>query len=136
MCGFELRHSKSLFRKVLGRHSRKRTDSVHASTLVEGARQSGEVPLPAPLFTLIDWARRSSRSASSARSSRSSYRNDKLCEFKSRSHRRLGDVAEASLVRQWLCLAPEFSFDKMNAEPMAAPLELVQAGHDGMERQV
>ena len=136
MCGFELRHSKSLFWKVLGGRSHKGADSVHPSTLVEGARQSGEDPLAAPLFALICGARRSRRSASSAKPSRSSYCQDKLRELKSRSHRRLGDVAEASLVRQWLCLAPEFSFDKMNAEPMAAPLELVRAGHDGMERQV
>jgi hypothetical protein len=40
------------------------------------------------------------------------------------------------MVRQWLCLAPEFSFDKMNAEPMAVHLELVQVGHDGMGRRV
>jgi len=38
-------------------------------------------------------------------------------------------------VRHWLCLAPDFSFDKVIAEPMAVHLELVQAGHDGMERR-
>jgi hypothetical protein len=136
MCGFELRHSNFLFRKVPGLHSRKGADSVHASTLVEGARQSGEVPLAAPLFTLIHGAHRSRRSASSAKSSGPSYRHDKSREIKSRSHRCLCDVAEASLVRQWLCLAPRFSFDKVNAEPMAVHLELVQAGHDGMEQRV
>ncbi len=133
MCGFQPRHSKSLFRKVLGLQSRKGTDSVNASTLVEGARQSGEVPLAAPLFTLICGAR---RSASSAKSSRLSYRHDKSRKFKSRSHRCLGDVAEASMVRRWHCLAPEFSFDEMTAEPMAAHLELVQVRHDGMGRRV
>ena len=136
MCGFELRHSKSLFRKVLGLHSRKRTDSVHASTLVEGARQSGEDSLAAPLFALICGARRSRRSASSAKPSRSSYCQDKLRELKSRSHRRLGDVAEVSMVRQWLCLATEISFDRMNAEPTAAHPGLIQAGRDGMEQWV
>lgn len=133
MCGFEPRHSKSLFRKVLGLQSRKGTDSVNASTLVEGARQSGEVPLAAPLFTLICGAR---RSASSAKSSRLSYRHDKSRKFKSRSHRCPGDVAGASMVRRWRCLAPEFSFDKMTAEPMAVHHELVQVGHVGMERRV
>ena len=136
MCAFELRHSKFFFRKALGLHSRKGTDSVHASTLVEGARPSGEVPLAAPLFTLCDRARRSSRSASSAKPSKSSYCHDKLCEFESRSHRCLGDAAEVTMVRQWLCLAPEFSFDKINAEPMAAHPELVQAGRDGMVQWV
>jgi hypothetical protein len=134
--GFEPRHSKTLFRKVFGLHSRKGADSVNASTLVEAARQSGEVVSTAPLFTLVYGARRSSRSASSAKFSRLRYRDDKLCEFKSRSHRRLGDVAETSLVRQWLCLASEISFDKMSAEPMAVHLELVQVGHDGMERRI
>lgn len=136
MCGFELRHSKSLLRKVLGLHSRKGADSVHASTLVEGARRSGEVPLAAPLVALICGARRSNRSASAAKPSRSSYRSDKLRELKSRSHRCLGDAAEPSMVRRWRCLAPEFSFDKINAEPSAAHLELVQVGRDGMERRV
>ena len=136
MCGFELRRSKLRVRKVPGLHSCKETDSVHASTLVADARRSGAVPLTAPLFTLIYGTRRSRRSASSARSSGSSYRYDKLRELKSRSHRCLGDVAEASTVRQWLCPAPEFSFDMMNAEPTAAHLELVQVGHDGMERRV
>ncbi len=134
--GIEPRHSKPLFRKVLGLHSLRRADSVNASTLVEGARQSGEVPPTAPLFTLICGARRSSRSASSAKSSRLSYRHDKSREFKSRSHRCLGDVAGASMVHRWRCLAPEFSFDKMTAEPMAAHHELVQVGHIGMERRV
>jgi len=133
MCGFEPRHSKSLFRKVLGLQSRNGTDSVNASTLVEGARQSGEVLPTAPLFTLICGAR---RSASSAKSSRLSYRHDKSRKFKSRSHRCPGDVAGASMVRRWRCLAPEFSFDKMTAEPMAVHHELVQVGHVGMERRV
>ncbi len=136
MCGFEPRHSKPLFRKVLGLHSRKGVDSVNASTLVEAAGQSGEVLPTAPFFALIGGARRSSRSASSAESSGSSYRHDKSRELQSRSHRCLGDVAGASMVRRWRCLAPEFSFDKMNAEPMAAHHELVQVGHDGMERWV
>ena len=136
MCGFEVRHSKFLFWKLPGRHSRKGADRVHASTLVGGARQSGEDPLAAPLFALICGARRSRRSASSAKPSRSSYCQDKLRELKSRSHRRLGDVAEVSMVRQWLCLAPEFSFDRMNAEPTAAHPGLIQAGRDGMERWV
>ncbi len=142
MFGFELRHSKSLFRKVPGLHprtslhSRKGADSVLALTLVAGARRWGEVPPAAPLFTLIDRARRSSRSASSAKSSRSGYRYDKSHEFRSRSHRRPGDVAEAGRVRQWLCPAPEFSLNKINAEPMAAHLEFARMGHDGMERRV
>ncbi len=105
-------------------------------TLVAGARRWGEVPPATPLFTLIDRARRSSRSASSAKSSRSGYRHDKSREFRSRSHRRPGDVAEAGRVRQWLCPAPEFNFNKMNAEPMAAHLEFARMGHDGMERRV
>ncbi len=136
MCGFEPRHSKSLFRKVPGLQSRKGTDSVNASTLVEGARQSGDVPPTAPLFTPIRGARRSSRSASSAKSSGSSYRHDKSRELKSRSHRCLGDVADASMVRRWRCLAPDFGFGKVNAEPKAVDLDLVQVGHDGMERRV
>ncbi len=106
---------------------------VQGRWLGGSARQSGEVPLAAPLFTLICGAR---RSASSAKSSRSSYRYDKSRKFESRSHRCLGNVAGATMVRRWRCLAPEFSFDKMNAEPMAAHLELVQVGHDGMERRV
>ena len=136
VCEFELRKSKSLFRKVPGLHSRKGADSVHALTLGDGARRWGEVPPTAPLFTLIYGIRRSSRSASSAKSSRSGYRYDKLRAFKLRSHRCLGDLAEASRVRQWLCPAPEFSFNKMNAEPMAAHPGLVQAGRDGMERRL
>jgi len=40
------------------------------------------------------------------------------------------------MVRQWLFLAPEFSFDKMNAEPMAAHPWLVQVGHGGMKRRI
>ncbi len=136
MRGFELGHSKPLFWKVLGLHSRRRADSVNTSTLVEAARRSGEVPPTAPLLTPIRGARRSSRSASSAKSSRLSYRHDKSRDFKSRSHRCLGDVAGASMVRRWRRLAPEFSFDKMTAEPMAVHHELVQVGHVGMERRV
>jgi hypothetical protein len=89
-----------------------------------------------PLFTPMCGARRSRRSALSAKFSRLSYRYGKSREIKSRSHFCPGDVAEASLVRQWLYLAPEFSFDKMSAEPIVAHLEPVQVGHDGMERRV
>jgi hypothetical protein len=133
MRGFEPRYSEPLVRKVLGLHSLRRADSAHASTLVEGTRQSGEVATAAPLFTLI---RRARRLASLSKSSGSSYRHDKSHELKSRSHRCPGDAAEAGMVRQWLCPAPEFGFDKVNAEPMAVDLDLVQVGHDGMERRV
>jgi len=64
------------------------------------------------------------------------YRYDESSEFKSRAHRCLGDVAKVSMVRQWLCLATEISFDKMNVEPMAARLELVQLGYNGKEWRV
>jgi len=40
------------------------------------------------------------------------------------------------MVRQWLWLATEISFDKMNVEPMAARLELVQLGYNGKEWRV
>ena len=40
------------------------------------------------------------------------------------------------MVRRWRCLAPEFSFDKMTAEPMAVHHELVQVGRVGIERRV
>jgi len=44
------------------------------------------------------------------------YRYDESSEFESRSHRCLGDVANVSMVRQWLWLATEISFDKMNVD--------------------
>ncbi len=36
----------------------------------------------------------------------------------------------------WLCLTPEFRFDKVNADPMAVHCDVVQEAHYGMERRV
>jgi len=100
MDGFELRHSKTLFRKVLGLHSRRRTDSVNASTPAEAARQSGDGFPTAPRFALILGARRSRRLASSAKSSGSNYRHEKLRNLESRSHRCPGDAALGVMERR------------------------------------
>jgi len=89
MRGFLPGHSEPAFRNMLGLPSRIRTDKVGASTLVEDARQSGEVFPAAPVFAP---ACRPRPAAKSAKGSGSGCRHDISDDPEPRSHRCSGDV--------------------------------------------
>ena len=108
--------------------------------LIEFAWQSGETPPATTLITLIGGARRSSRSASPTTSSRLGCFDDESNDLESRLHHRRGDIAGVNagvnMVRPWRCMVSEFSFDKVNAEPMVARLGFAQAGYNSLELRV